>query len=153
MSCEISLAYDYIDEVKGLFEEYTKMLGVNLDFQHYDEEINSLPGKYIMPDGRLYLAYYNGNLAGCIGLRKFDKDTCEMKRLFVRSEFRGLKIGKLLSLKVINDAKKLGYKTMYLDTLSTLENAVYTYKNLGFKEIEPYYKNPLEDVLYFKLDL
>lgn len=153
MGRKIILAYDYIENVRTLFEEYSKMLGVNLDFQSYDDEINNLPGKYSMPDGRLYLAYYNDNLAGCIALRRLDKDTCEMKRLYVRPNFRGLKIGKLLSEKVICDAKEIGYKTMCLDTLSTLESAVYTYKNLGFKEVSPYYNNPLNNVLYFKLDL
>ncbi len=150
---KIRPAYSQIDTVRELFNEYTRMLGVNLDFQKYDEELDSLPGKYALPDGRLYIAILEGLTAGCIGLRRFDHSSCEMKRLFVRPQFRGLKIGRLLAEQVIRDAKRMGYKHMVLDTLTQLETASVLYRNLGFYEIEPYYLNPLDQPIYMRLDL
>lgn len=153
MEIDIKLAYDDLENVKLLFNEYTAMLGVNLAFQGYDAEIKNLPGKYAMPSGRLYIAYCGNKAAGCIALRKFGEDGCEMKRLFVRPEYRHLKIGKKLVDKIIEDAHELKYKHMVLDTLSNLHGAVALYKKSGFHEVEAYYENPLDNVLYFKLDL
>lgn len=153
MGCIIMEAYDNLEDVKLLFKEYAEMLGVDLSFQNFDEEIEGLPGKYGKPYGKLYLAYNDSKLAGCIALRRFDKEACEMKRLFVRPEFRGKKIGEKLVKKVIEDARLMGYKKIYLDTLFTLKNAVHLYRNLGFYEIPAYYNNPLRNVLYFSIDL
>ena len=153
MEIDIKSAYDDLANVKLLFNEYTTMLGVNLNFQGYDDEIKNLPGKYAMPYGRLYIAYYNNNAAGCIALRKFEENGCEMKRLFVRPEYRHLKIVKKLVDKIIEDAHELKYKYMVLDTLSNLHGAVALYKKSGFHEVNAYYENPLDNVLYFKLEL
>ena len=153
MKIDIKAAYDDLENIKLLFNEYTTMLGVNLAFQGYDDEIKNLPGKYAMPYGRLYIAYYDNKAAGCIALRKFGNDGCEMKRLFVRPEYRHLKIGKKLVDKIIEDARELKYKYMVLDTLSNLHEAVSLYRKSGFQEVEAYYENPLDNVLYFKLEL
>lgn len=153
MEIDIKAAYNDLENIKLLFNEYTTMLGVNLTFQGYDEEIKNLPGKYALPYGRLYIAYYDNKAAGCIALRKFENDGCEMKRLFVRPEYRHLKIGKKLVDKIIEDARELKYKYMVLDTLSNLHEAVSLYKKSGFQEVEAYYENPLDNVLYFKLEL
>lgn len=153
MEIDIRSAYDDLENVKLLFNEYTAMLGVNLTFQGYDDEIKNLPGKYAIPYGRLYIAYCDNKAAGCIALRKFEEDGCEMKRLFVRPEYRHLKIGKKLVDKIIEDARELKYKYMVLDTLSNLDGAVALYKKSGFHEVEAYYENPLNNVLYFKLEL
>lgn len=155
MEIDIKAAYNDLENIKLLFNEYTTMLGVNLTFQGYDEEIKNLPGKYALPYGRLYIAYYNNKAAGCIALRKFENDGCEMKRLFVRPEYRHLKIGKKLVDKIIEDARELKYKYKYmvLDTLSNLHEAVSLYRKSGFQEVEAYYENPLDNVLYFKLEL
>jgi len=153
MGYEIKLAYDRLDEVRTLFKEYHKMLGVDLCFQDFEDELKTLPGKYAQPDGRLYVITLENKLAGCIGLRRYDETRCEMKRLFVRPQFRGLRLGQILAEKIIQDAKDIGYKEMVLDTLSSLESAVYMYRKMGFEEVEPYYDNPLKDVLYFKLKL
>ena len=153
MEIDIKAAYNDLENIKLLFNEYTTMLGVNLTFQGYDEEIKKLPGKYALPYGRLYIAYYNNKAAGCIALRKFENDGCEMKRLFVRPEYRHLKIGKKLVDKIIEDARELKYKYMVLDTLSNLHEAVSLYRKFGFQEVEAYYENPLDNVLYFKLEL
>lgn len=153
MGYEIKTAYDRLDEVRTLFREYHKMLGVDLCFQNYEEELASLPGKYLPPDGRLYLIYLEGKLAGCIALRRFDETRCEMKRLFVRPQFRGLRLGQILAQHIIDDAKAIGYQAMVLDTLKSLESAVTMYRRMGFEEVAPYYDNPLNDVLYFQLTL
>ncbi len=153
MKTKIRLAYDDIDTIRILFEEYTHMLGVNLDFQNYEQELEHLPGKYALPGGRLYLAYAEGNLAGCVALRRIDDETCEAKRLYVRPEFRKLKMGKMLMEQIIRDAAELQYSYMLLDTLATMDSAKSLYYKLGFYETGPYYENPLENVTYMRLDL
>ena len=124
-----------------------------LEIQNYDEELTHLTKKYGLPDGRLYLAYYAGKLAGCIGLKKIDKDVCEMKRLYVRPDFRGKHIGNKLAEQIITDAKNIGYLYMVLDTLPYLKSAIYMYKKLGFYEIPSYNNNPMDTAIYMKLDL
>ncbi len=153
MSLKIKPAYADIDQVRLLFGEYTSMLGVDLAFQNYDDELNNLPGDYALPDGRLYIAEYDGCPAGCVALRPFDQHTCEMKRLFVRPEFRGKRIGLALIKTIIADARELNYKAVVLDTLKSLTHSVALYKQLGFHEIEPYCFNPLPNALFFRFEL
>lgn len=153
MALRIMPAYHELDKVRTLFGEYTAMLGLDLGFQNYEEELKNLPGKYNIPRGRLYIADYNDELAGCVALRPFKEDACEMKRLFVRPQFRGHKIGKALVERIIADAKDIGYQHMVLDTVPTLKSAIHMYKGLGFYEIEPYCFNPVEGALFLQLDL
>lgn len=160
MNIEIVLAYEHTQEINALFSEYTNMLITNdssfqnyLDIQHYEEEINHLEEKYGMPSGRLYLAYYNGEIAGCIGLKNMDKKNCEMKRLYVRPQFRGKNIGKLLVQKIITDAKEIGYSYMLLDTLPFLEKAIHIYEQFGFYTIDCYNNSPMGTSIYMRLDL
>lgn len=160
MSINIVPAYENPEEVGILFSEYTDMLIAGdslfqryLDIQHYDKEIKHLKIKYGMPEGRLYLAYYDGELAGCIGLRKIDEQNCEMKRLYVRPQFRGKQIGKQMVQKIIEDAKEIGYSHMLLDTPPFLDTAICMYKKFGFYEIESYNDSPMSTSIYMKLDL
>lgn len=153
MSLEIKYAYNDIAKVKELFSEYINMLGISLSFQNYDNEFNNLPGAYSFPKGRLYIAFVDQIPAGCVALRPYNEFSCEMKRLFVRPEFRGYGIGHQLTEKIIEDSKEIGYKHILLDTLSSLKNSISIYKQLGFYEIEPYYHNPLENAVYMQLDL
>lgn len=160
MSTEIVLAYDRPGEVAELFGEYTDMLIAGdatfreyLAIQNYDGELAHLEEKYGLPGGRLYLAYEDGRLAGCIGLRKMDEENCEMKRLYVRPEFRGKQIGRLLVHKIIEEAGKTGYHHMFLDTLPFLQSAVRMYRKYGFYEIESYNDSPMGTSIYMKLDL
>lgn len=160
MEITIIPACDYPEEVRILFVEYTDMLLANdpafrkyLDIQHYDEEISHLEQKYGAPGGRLYLAYGDGKLAGCIGLRKIDQKNCEMKRLYVRPQFRGNRMGNQLIGMIIKDAKEIGYSHMLLDTLPFLKSAVYLYKKYGFYEIESYNNSPMDTSIYMRLDL
>ena len=153
MPLEIKLAYHDIDDIRMLFQEYTCMLGVDLEFQNYNTELLNLPGEYALPDGRLYMAVYDDQLAGCVALRPFDSSCCEMKRLFVRPEFRGKRIGRALVEQIISDAKDMHYQAVLLDTLTSLKDSIALYQKLGFQETSPYRYNPLSNALYLRLDL
>ena len=145
---------EQINEARGLFLEYADWLGISLCFQNFDKELAELPGAYSPPDGRLFLALYENNLAGCVGLRKIGDGTCEMKRLYVRPEFRGKRIGRRLAEKLIEEARALGYERMRLDTLpARMDDAIKLYRSLGFREIGPYYHNPVEGALFMELTL
>ncbi len=145
---------EQITEAKTLFREYEAWLGMDLCFQGFEAELAALPGKYAMPDGRLYLAYVDDKLAGCIAMRKLERGICEMKRLFVRDGFRGAKVGVTLIEKLIADAKEIGYKSMRLDTYPPkMAKAVKLYESHGFVPIPPYYDNPHTDVLFMELAL
>ena len=160
MALEIKEGYEYKKEIKELFEEYTKMLIEGdstfkeyLAVQNYDDEVEHLEDKYGLPKGRLYIAFYDGEVAGCIGLKRIDDDNCEMKRLYVRPKYRGKHIGNFLAQKVIDEARIIGYKNMLLDTLPFLERAIDMYKKLGFYEINKYNNSPMDKAIYLKLDL
>ena len=161
MLLEIKLAYDKEDKVKELFIEYTNMLikldkkfAYCLELQGYDYELKDLQVKYGKPYGRLYLATVDGEMAGCIALKKMnDGKSCELKRLYVKPKFRGNHIAEKMVKQIISDAKELGYKYMFLDTLPYLQSAIHIYKKVGFYEIEAYNDNPMEDSIFMKLDL
>ena len=123
-----------------------------LDIQHYDSELEHLEKKYGLPDGRLYLAYCDEEVAGCIGLRKIDGLHCEMKRLYVKPQFRGNKIGEKLVQETITAAKEAGYSYILLDTLPFLQTAVHMYRKFGFYDIERYNDSPMNTSIYMKLD-
>lgn len=145
---------DQIAEAKTLFREYEAWLAMDLCFQGFEAELAGLPGKYAMPDGRLYLAYSGDKLAGCIALRKLEGGICEMKRLFVREGFRGARIGMQLIEKLIADAREMGYSKMRLDTYPPkMGKAVSLYENHGFRRIGSYYDNPHSDVMFMELVL
>lgn len=145
---------EQIDEARSLFREYEAWLGLDLCFQGFEAELDGLPGKYALPDGRLLLAFPEKKLAGCIALRKLDEGICEMKRLFVRDEFRGHKIGVQLIERLIADARDIGYKKMRLDTYpQKMGKAVSLYESHGFRSIESYYDNPYEGVLFMEKKL
>ena len=160
MSLTIAPAYDAPHEIGALFAEYTEMLierapGFRkyLELQNYEEELRHLEEKYGMPAGRLYLARWDGAIAGCIGLRRLDGICCEMKRLYVRPAFRGKNIGNDLAARIISDAREIGYRHMLLDTFPFLRSAIKMYRGLGFYEIPSYNNSPMNNLIYMRLDL
>lgn len=145
---------EQIATVRELFLEYAQSLGFSLCFQGFDKELAGLPGDYAPPDGRLLLADFGGEVAGCVALHKIDDLTCEMKRLYVRPQFRGKGLGKVLAERIIHEAREIGYKKLRLDTVEpVMRTAVAMYRQLGFQEIAPYRPNPIEGALYMELEL
>ncbi len=147
---------EQIDRIRELFREYESFLDEDLGFQQFGAELENLPGEYGPPDGILLLAMEEDISIGCGALRRFGpaRDrTCEMKRLYVRPEARGKGVGKRIAEALIEEAIRMGYSTMVLDTLERLIPAISLYRSLGFVRTGAYYHNPLQEVLYWKLDL
>ena len=157
---ELKLGYDTPEAVRELFAEYTHMLVahdpyflVYLDLQHYDAEVADPTQKYGLPDGRLYVAWCDGQPAVCIALRRLDGATCELTRLNVRPAFRGRGIAGALLQRILDDARAIGYTAMLLDTLPFLTRAIRMYRALGFYDIPPYNDSPLDTTSFLRLDL
>jgi ribosomal protein S18 acetylase RimI-like enzyme len=145
---------DQIEKARELFMEYAESLGFSLCFQNFEQELAGLPGDYAPPDGRLLLAEYRGQPAGCVALHRLGPGVCEMKRLYLRPQFRGRGLGRLQAEAIMAEARAIGYRKMRLDTVEpVMPNAVAMYRRLGFKEIEPYRPNPIAGALYMELDL
>ncbi|MFX0018530.1 MAG: GNAT family N-acetyltransferase [Promethearchaeota archaeon] len=144
---------EQLKNVRRIFKDYSNYLNIDLEFQDFEEELNNLPGEYKPPLGCILLAFYNNTLIGCVALRKFEEKICEMKRLYVKPQFRSRGFGKNLAKAIINKAIKIGYKSMRLDTLPFMKEAISLYKSLGFKEMKPYRYNPFKGAKFFELEL
>jgi carbonic anhydrase len=142
-----------VSQARTLFLEYAASLDVDLCFQNFEQELAELPGAYSPPAGRLLLAYEEGKPAGCVALRNFGNRLCEMKRLYLRSEFRGRKLSRALVREIIHQAQQIGYERMRLETLPGMQEALGLYRSLGFKEIEPYTRNPVPGARFMELRL
>jgi putative acetyltransferase len=140
-----------LNHIRILFSEYASSLSFDLSFQDFRKEVEELPGEYSPPDGCLLLASEHGSIAGCCALRRLSNDTCEMKRLYVRPGFRGKGTGKALAEAVIEEARRMGYRKMRLDTVPSMAQAIDLYRKLGFKEIRPYRFNPIPGALFMEL--
>jgi GNAT superfamily N-acetyltransferase len=153
-----ALSAGEVNLARGLFREYADSLGVDLHFQNFDRELSELPGGYAPPRGRLFLARHfitnnDEQLAGGGALRPLSAETCEMKRLYVRPQFRGLGIGRALADTLIAAARQIGYHAMRLDTLPAMHEAHALYLAMGFQEIAPYTNNPIHGTRFLELDL
>jgi len=144
---------DEITVIKDLFQEYAESLNFDLDFQDFGEELETLPGKYAPPLGSLLVAKENGETVGCVAVRPLGSEICEMKRLYVKPAHRGKKVGRELAVAIIEEAKRLGYKAMRLDTVEAMKEASALYRALGFQQIDAYTYNPLPGAMYFELKL
>ena len=140
-------------QARLLFQEYAASLDFDLDFQNFEEELANLPGDYTPPTGCLLLAVDGGRIAGCVALRRLSHEACEMKRLYVKPQFRSMGIGKSLAEAVIHKAEKIGYARMRLDTVPSMRGAQELYESLGFKKIPPYCHNPVEGAAFLELKL
>ncbi|MEM1337362.1 MAG: GNAT family N-acetyltransferase [Bacteroidota bacterium] len=150
---EVTSDSDYQIAVQ-LFREYAVDIGIDLEFQHFSKEIETIKSQYARPEGVLFIAHHNTHsVSGCVGIRALEGEICELKRMYVKTEARGLGIGKHMLEKSIAMGKELGYQKMRLDTLSTMHTAIGLYKKMGFYEIKPYRFNPFSGAKYFEIGL
>ena len=138
-----------IADARELILEYAASTGLDLSFQGFNDEINSLDTFY----QAIFVEYVDGTPAGCVALRRIDDEACEMKRLYIRPQFRGRNLGRQLAQRVIDEARTRGYKRILLDTLPTMTAAIALYESLGFREIPPYRFNPIAGSRYLGLHL
>jgi carbonic anhydrase len=140
----------------ALFEEYGNWLGIDLSFQNFDAELQTPEHIYGPPYGCLFIALEKREAAGCVGIRALPivgNEACEMKRLYVRPAYRGSGLGRRLAEAAVHEARRLGYKRMFLDTLERMEHARAVYGKLGFRQVEPYYYNPVNGIVFMELNL
>lgn len=142
-----------LEEIRTLFEEYAGWVAVDLSFQGFVEELAGLPGEYVAPHGTLLLCEVDGLSAGCVAVRRWQAQACEMKRLYVRPRFQGLGCGRFLAERAISWAMKAGYGRMVLDTLPAMSAAQRLYEGIGFRDIEPYRANPVPGARFMALEL
>lgn len=161
MNFNFFCAFDHKEDMAQLYKEYNQLLlevdpsfEACLAMQNYDREIDELEIKFAPPKSTLIIAYdENGRAVGCVGIKKFSDVICELKRLYVRPEYRKSGLGQRFTEMMIEKAREVGYKKMYLDTMPGLSAALRLYRRMGFYEIEKYYNNPVEDVIYLCYDL
>jgi putative acetyltransferase len=140
-------------EVRRLFEEYVRSVGDDHCFQGFAHEVASLPGSYVPPRGRLLLARQDDTAAGCVALRALEPRICEMKRLYVRPQFRGSGLGRRLIARIIQEATEAGYRQMRLDSLPSMQAAISLYRQLGFRSRSQYTANPVPGTVFLELPL
>jgi len=144
--------YDY-SQATRLVTDYIQWLNIDLSFQGINDELSDFATMYGNPGGLFLLARREGTLVGGVGLRGLEPKLCEMKRLYVYDEFKGMGAGRKLCLALIHEARRLGYERMRLDTLDRMVPARGLYESLGFRPIAPYRPNPDPSTVYMELDL
>jgi ribosomal protein S18 acetylase RimI-like enzyme len=150
ITCKIAESDQDFEHGRELFLEYAGSLPIDLAFQNFSKELETIRDQYHKPQGALLLTYVSEELAGCAGIRKLNNETAELKRMYVRPEYRGYKLGKELLTCALKTARELGYRSIRLDTLSTMTKAQKLYESFGFQTIAAYYPNPFEDTIYME---
>lgn len=148
--CKTAHTVNEFEQARILFKEYADALGVDLSFQEFEKELETIHVQYNKPDGGLLLVYINDNPIACAAVRRSDGETAELKRMYVKSEFRGFRIGVELLQRSLSLAKVLGYKKIRLDTLENMIKAQELYKSFGFYMIPPYRFNPIRGTVYME---
>jgi ribosomal protein S18 acetylase RimI-like enzyme len=144
---------EHYARARKMIEDYQRWLGIDLCFQNFQAELESLPTMYGIPKGALLLAEMDGEDAGCVALRDMGEGVAEMKRLYVATDYRGLGIGRSLTEEFISTARALGYSAIRLDTIPRLGVAYTIYQKFGFRKIGPYTYNPHPDAIFLELKL
>jgi ribosomal protein S18 acetylase RimI-like enzyme len=148
-----TLFLEYVDFLKERFYKYVDQQWATGHWQYLEKEAKTLPGSYAHPQGCILLAEYKGQIAGCIALKELDDGICQMKRLYVRPQFRNLGIGNKLVEGIIEKGRESGYYCMRLNTNRLLDSALKLYSSLGFKEIEPFEQPYTETSVFMELKL
>ena len=141
---------DDYDNARILYQEYAASIMINLDFQHFEDELDNLKEMYGKPHGGIILATDGQEIFGCVAIRKFNNTTAELKRMYIKSAYQNKGIGKNLLHEAIQLAKKYNYRLIKLDTLNSMDKAIHLYKLAGFYETPPYYQNPIPTAIYFE---
>ena len=149
----LATSAEHLENTRQLFTEYAASLDFDLCFQNFEGEMAGLPGEYGLPGGCIVLAMSGESPAGCVAMKKLEDGICEMKRLYVKPEFRGQGVGKELATRVIDKARECGYSRMRLDTVPSMKSAIELYRELGFKETSPYTFNPIDGAIYMEIEL
>jgi putative acetyltransferase len=142
-----------LTHIRALFAEYGTSLHFSLCFQSFEEELAGLPGAYARPEGCLLLALRGDEAAGCAALRRIAEGVAEMKRLYVRPAFRGKGLGRVLAEAILDEAAKVGYRSIKLDTIDSMKEAIALYRDLGFEPAPPYTYNPIPGALFMERSL
>jgi GNAT superfamily N-acetyltransferase len=153
VSLVIASTPSHFADGRKLFEEYAASLNFNLCFQGFKEELNQLDQQYIAPTGALIIAYADNNAIAVVGIRKFDPERAELKRMYTQPEYRGQKIGGKLLETALIVAAELGYTKILLDTLPSMTNAINLYRTFGFEMASPYRHNPFPDAIFLEKSL
>lgn len=146
-------SHEHYQAAAILFKEYAASLHINLSFQHFDEELQQLQNMYSLPHGGIILCRDKNIFIGCVGIRKNTEEIAELKRMYVLPTYQGKSIGNEMLNQALLFAKKCRYKSVRLDTLNTMLPAMNLYRKNGFKEINAYYHNPIDTVVYFEKKL
>lgn len=148
-----AVSKDDFELAKRLMKDYMTDIGVDLTFQDFESELKNVSKLYANPEGAFIIAYHNSNPVGCFGIRKIDSEICELKRMYLGQDVRGLGLGEKLLKEALHIASRLRYKRMRLDTLPSMNSAIHLYKKLGFKEMQPYRFNPIPRSKFMEIEL
>jgi len=136
-----------------MFRAYAKAININLDFQHFEEELTDLPKMYSLPQGGIILAKDQESVVGCVAIRRINEREGELKRMYVAPEYQNKGFGKTLLQKALILARECNYEKVKLDTLNYMSAAIHLYQQAGFYEIPPYYPNPISTAVYFEIEI